>query len=468
MVTPKGKAKDLNFKVVSGVEMAMRRGAVVLAAFLVLLLLPSVSAQKNVVYVAKITGTITQYTADQFARYIKTAEDHNAEALIIELNTPGGQGDAMMRIVSLIQNSTVPVIIYVYPKGAIAASAGTYIAMASHLIAMAPGTSIGACEPILGYAPNGSIIRAPAKIRNFFTAYMRSLAEESGRNVTAAVKFVTEDLSLTPEEALKAHVIEVIASNVPDLLKKANGMKTKIPVAGRGYVTFNFTNVEVKSIKPSISDVIISYLSNPAIAYILLNVGILGLIFGFLTPGWHVPETIGAILLVLGIIGLGYFGYNTAGLLLIILAMVFFIAEALTPTFGLFTIAGVVTFVLGGLMLFGKGGGGVYLVSQTTFTLLRIAIIVMGILLGVFFLFGMAAVVRAHRRKPKAGKEEMVGEVGRVIEDLDPEGLIKVHGEIWRAVSKDGRTIRVGERVKVVEVRGLTLIVEKFEDGGEE
>ncbi|WP_456422834.1 NfeD family protein [Thermococcus sp.] len=440
----------------------MRRIAVVIAVLVFMLFLPSSSAQKNVVYVAKVSGTITEYTADQFARYIKTAEEHNAEALIIELNTPGGQGDAMMRIVSLIQNSTVPVIIYVYPRGAIAASAGTYIAMASHLIAMAPGTSIGACEPILGYAPNGSIIRAPAKIRNFYTAYMRSLAEESGRNVTAAEKFVMEDLSLTPVEALKAHVIEVVADNVPDLLKKANGMKTKIPVSGRGYVTLNFTNVEVKELNPSLSYEIVTFLANPAVSYILLTVGMLGLIFGFLTPGWHVPETLGAILLVLGVIGMGYFGYNYAGLLLIVLGMVFFVAEALTPTFGLFTVAGLVSFILGGLILFGKGGGGVYLVNEATFRTLRLAIIVTGILLALFFLFGMAAVVKAHRRKPETGREELVGEVGRVVEDLNPEGMIRVHGELWRAISKDGSPVRVGEAVKVVEVRGLTLVVEKI------
>jgi len=441
----------------------MKRAALLLIALLVMVSLPGVLAQGRVVYVAKVSGTITQYTADEFARYIRIAEEHNAEALIIELNTPGGQGDAMMRIVSLIQNSTVPVIIYVYPRGAIAASAGTYIAMSAHLIAMAPGTSIGACEPILGYASNGSIIRAPAKIRNFYTAYMRSLAEESGRNVTAAEKFVMEDLSLTPEEALKAHVIEVIANDVPDLLRKANGMRTKVPVAGRGYVTLNFTNVEVRELSPSISDIVISYLSNPAIAYILLNVGILGLIFGFLTPGWHVPETLGAILLILGIIGLGYFGYDTAGLLLIILAMIFFIAEALTPTFGLFTVAGLVSFVLGGLLLFGKGGGGVYLVSASTFETLRVAIIVTGVLLALFFLFGMAAVVKAQRKKPETGREEMIGEVGKVVEDLDPEGLVKVRGELWKAVSKTGETIKTGERVRVVELRGLTLIVEKVE-----
>jgi len=434
-------------------------------AFLFILgLAPLLSANGgHVVYVARIDGTITDYTADQFARYIAIAERNHAEALIIELNTPGGLGDAMMRIVSEIQNSTVPVIIYVAPRGAIAASAGTYIAMGSHLIAMAPGTSIGACEPILGYAKNGSIIKAPEKIRNFYTAYMRSLAQESGRNQTAAVEFITEDLSLTPEEALKAHVIEVIADSVPDLLKKANGMSTKIPVAGRGYVTLNFTNARVVTIEPSIKDELVSFITNPSIAYVLLNLGIIGLIFGFLTPGWHVPETVGAILLVLGLIGLGYFGYNSAGLLLIALAMIFFIAEALTPTFGLFAVAGTVTFILGGIMLF--SGGGVYLVNESTYHVLRIAILVMAILLALFFIFGAAAVVKAHRRKPEAGSEELIGEVGKVVEDLTPEGVVKVHGELWKARSRDGSVIRVGEKVRVVEVNGLTLTVERIEGG---
>ncbi|WP_297474989.1 nodulation protein NfeD [Thermococcus sp.] len=446
--------------------MRLRSVFFALSFLLMLGLMPLLSAAHDghVVYVAKIDGTITEYTADQFARYIDIAEMNHAEALIIELNTPGGLGDAMMRIVSEIQNSTVPVVIYVAPRGAIAASAGTYIAMGSHLIAMAPGTSIGACEPILGYAKNGSIIKAPEKIRNFYTAYMRSLAQESGRNQTAAVEFITEDLSLTPEEALKAHVIEVVANDVPDLLKKANGMRTRIPVDDRGYVTFNFTNARVVTLEPSIKDELINFITNPSIAYVLLNLGIIGLIFGFLTPGWHVPETVGAILLVLGLIGLGYFGYNSAGLLLIVLAMIFFIAEALTPTFGLFAVAGTVTFILGGIILFGSNGG-VYLVSESTYHLLRIAIVVMAILLGLFFLFGAAAVVRAHRRKPEAGKEEMIGEVGKVVEDLDPEGVIKLHGELWKARSRDGSVIRVGERVKVVEVNGLTLTVERFEGG---
>ncbi|AEC51014.1 nfeD protein [Pyrococcus sp. NA2] len=437
-------------------------GKKILLFIVLLTLVASPSLASNVVYVAQIRGQITSYTYDQFDRYITIAEENNARAIIIELDTPGGRADAMMNIIQRIQQAKVPVIVFVYPPGAIAASAGTYIALGSHLIAMAPGTSIGACRPILGYAQNGSIIQAPPKIVNHYIAYIKSLAQESGRNVTIAEKFITEDLSLTPEEALKYGVIEVIARDVNELLEKANGMKTKIPVNGK-YVTLNFTNVEVKYINPSFKDKLITYITDPNVAYLLLTLGIWALIIGFLTPGWHVPETIGAIMVILAIIGFGYFGYNSAGILLIIVAMLFFVAEALTPTFGLFTVAGLITFIIGGILLF--GGGEEYLVRSEVFSQLRILIVVVGIILAAFFAFGMAAVIRAHRRKARTGKEEMIGLVGTVVEDLNPEGMIKVRGELWKARSKYGRKIEKGEKVRVVDMDGLTLIVVK--EGGE-
>ncbi len=441
----------------------MRLKIFIIALVLLIMVLPGVRAQGNTVYVAKVDGMITGYTVDQFDRYISQAEENNAEALIIELNTPGGRADAMQAIVSRIQSSKVPVIIYVYPSGGMAASAGTYIALGSHLIAMAPGTVIGACRPILGYSQNGSIVEAPPKITNFYVAYIRELAKMSGRNETLAEEFITEDRSVTPEEALKYGVIEVIATDIGDLLQKADGMETKIPVSGRGKVVLHLKDARIIYIEPSFRDTVVKYITDPTVAYLLLNIGMIGLIFGFLTPGWHVPETVGAILLVLGLIGLGYFGYASAGLILVALAMIFFIAEALTPTFGLFTVAGVITFIIGGIMLF-SGNGGEYLVTGETYSVLRIAIIVMAILLGLFFLFGVAAVVRARKKKPEAGKEELVGEVGRVIEDLDPEGVVKLHGELWRAKTRSGDVIPVGEKVRVVEVSGLTLIVEKVEE----
>lgn len=429
---------------------------------LMLLLTPAL-AQAKTVYVAQVTGTITPYTYDQFDRYISEAERAGAEAIVIELDTPGGRGDAMQEIIQRINSAKVPVIIYVYPQGAIAASAGTYIALGSHLIAMAPGTSIGAAEPILGYSQNGSIIRAPEKVRNFYIAYMRSLAESSGRNATIAERFVTEDLSLTPEEAVKYGMADVIAYDVEDLLSKADGMTTKRPVNGKN-VTLSLRGAEIRYLEPTFKDELISYITDPNVSYILLTLGIWALILGFLSPGWHVPETVGAIMLVLAVIGLGYFGYRSAGLLLILLAVVFFIAEALTPTFGLFTVAGFITFVLGSILLFSGGGGVDYLVSRSTYEQLRVIIVTVGLLLAVFFAFGMAAVIRAHRRRAQTGKEEMVNQVGTVVEPLTPEGLIKVRGELWKAESKYGDDIGVGEKVRVVKTEGLKLIVVRLRD----
>ena len=437
---------------------------------ILLILFTSVFVQAKTVYVAQIRGQITSYTYDQFDRYIGEAERNNANAIIIEFDTPGGRGDAMQNIIQRIQTAKVPVIIYIYPSGAMAASAGAYIALGSHLIAMAPGTGIGACRPILGYSQNGSIIEAPNKIVNFYIAYIKSLAQASGRNATIAEKFITEDLSLTPEEALRYHVIEVIARDLNDLLNKANGMKTKLPVNGQ-YITLDLKDAQVVYLQPTLKDRLITYITDPIVAYILLTLGIWALVLGFLSPGWHVPETAGAIMIVLAIIGLGYFGYRSAGLLLISLAMLFFIAEALTPTFGLFTVAGFISFVLGSVFLFG-GGGKEYLISREVYAQLRLVIITIGVLLALFFAFGMAAVIRAHRRKVRTGKEVIIGLVGEVVEPLVPEGMIKIRGELWRAVSKTGESIEIGEKVRVVGMEGLKLIVvrekEKEKKSGEE
>lgn len=425
-------------------------------------------AQAKTVYVAQIEGSITSYTYDQFDRYISAAENANANALIITIDTPGGRGDAMQNIIQRIQTSKVPVIIYVYPQGAIAASAGTYIALGSHLIAMAPSTSIGACEPILGYSQNGSIIKAPEKIKNFYIAYIRSLAQASNRNETIAERFITEDLSLTPKEALKYNVIEVEAYDINDLIKKADGLETKLPVQGK-HVKLDLTGAEIVYLHPTLKDQLISYITDPSVSYILLTLGIWALILGFLSPGWHVPETAGAVMIALAIIGLGYFGYRSAGLFLILLAMVFFIAEALTPTFGLFTVAGLVTFILGSILMFSGGENVNYLVSSDVYRNLRIIIITVGVLLALFFAFGMAAVIKARRRKAQTGREELVGMIGEVVEPLVPQGIIRIRGELWKAESRDKNEIPVGNKVKVVGMEGLKLIVVGLEkkEGGE-
>jgi len=420
-------------------------------------------AEQNQVYLIKVKAEINPSTERIFEDAINEATSEDASALIVQLDTPGGAGDSMMRIIQLIDQSLIPVIIYVAPQGAMAASAGTFISMGAHLVAMAPGTSIGACEPIIGYDPTtGQIQEAPEKYKKFYAGVMRSLAESHGRNSDLAQTFVTENLTLTAVEALEEGMIDVIALDVYEVLEKSDGMQTRGPVFGE-IITLQLSGSEIVEIELGLSEKILSVITNPNIAYLLLMVGIYGLVFGFLSPGWHVPETIGAICLILAIIAFGYVTLNVGGIILILAAFTFFIIEIATPTFGLFTFAGAVCLFFGSLMLFrvGIGDAGTIdrFVSREWYEQFRILIIVVTVFSALFFGFGIYKALRLRFTKPKTGGEEMLGLVGVADEDLDPEGQIKIRGERWRAEAKT--KIKKGEKVKVIDRKGLLLVVEK-------
>ena len=410
-----------------------------------------------------IKAEINPSTERIFEDAITEAVSQNASALIIQLDTPGGAGDSMMHIIQLIDQSQIPVIIYVAPQGAMAASAGTFISMGAHLVVMAPGTSIGACEPIIGYDPTtGQIQEAPEKYKKFYAGVMRSLAESHGRDEELAETFVTENLTLTAVEALEAGMIDVIAQDVYEVLEKADGMETRGPVFGE-VITLELSGAEIVEIELGTTEKILAVITNPNIAYLLLMVGIYGLVFGFLSPGWHVPETIGAICLILAIIAFGYVNLNVGGIILIIAAFVFFIIEVATPTFGLFTFAGAVCLFFGSLMLFRVGmgdmGGIDRFVSREWYVQFRYIAITIAVFSILFFGFGMYKALRLRLTKPKTGGEEMLGLVGTADEELDPEGQIKIRGERWKA---EARTkIKKGEKVRVVGRNGLLLIVER-------
>ena len=410
-----------------------------------------------------IKAEINPSTERIFEDAITEAVSQNASALIIQLDTPGGAGDSMMHIIQLIDQSQIPVIIYVAPQGAMAASAGTFISMGAHLVVMAPGTSIGACEPIIGYDPTtGQIQEAPEKYKKFYAGVMRSLAESHGRDEELAETFVTENLTLTAAEALEAGIIDVIAQDVYEVLEKADGMETRGPVFGE-VITLELSGAEIVEIELGTTEKILAVITNPNIAYLLLMVGIYGLVFGFLSPGWHVPETIGAICLILAIIAFGYVNLNVGGIILIIAAFVFFIIEVATPTFGLFTFAGAVCLFFGSLMLFRVGmgdmGGIDRFVSREWYVQFRYIAITIAVFSILFFGFGMYKALRLRLTKPKTGGEEMLGLVGTADEELDPEGQIKIRGERWKA---EARTkIKKGEKVRVVGRDGLLLIVER-------
>ena len=428
-----------------------------------LFLATQVEAEQKQVYLVNIKAEINPSTERIFEDAIKEATSADALALIVQLDTPGGTGDSMMRIIQLIDQSQIPVIIYVAPQGAIAASAGTFISMGAHLVVMAPGTSIGACEPIIGYDPTtGQIQEAPDKYKKFYAGVMRSLAEPHGRDADMAEKFVTENLTLTTEEALEAGMIDLIASNVDELLEKTEGMQTRGPVFGE-IVTLHLSGADIVEVELGLTERILSVITNPNIAYLLLMVGIYGLIFGFLSPGWHVPETIGAICLILAIVSFGYVNLNVGGIILILAAFVFFIIEVATPTFGLFTFAGAVCLIFGSLMLFRTGVGDTgtidRFVSREWYEQFRYMVITIVGFSVLFFGFGIYKAVRLRMTKPKTGGEEILDMVGVADEDLDPEGQVKIRGERWRAEAT--QKIKKGEKVKVIDRKGLLLIVEK-------
>ncbi len=420
-------------------------------------------AEQNQVYMIKIKAEINPSTERIFEDAIKETTLEGASALIVQLDTPGGAGDSMMRIIQFIDQSQVPVIIHMAPQGAIATSAGTFISMGAHLVAMAPGTSIGACSPILGYDPmTGQIQEAPEKYKKFYAGVMRSLAESHGRDAELAERFVTENLTLTAEEAYEAGMIDLVAADVYEVLEKADGMETRGPVFG-DVVTLQVAGAEIVEIELGLTEKILSVITNPNIAYLLMMVGIYGLIFGFLSPGWHVPETVGAICLILAIIAFGYVNLNAGGIILIVAAFILFIIEAATPTFGLFAISGAICLFFGSLMLF---GGGVSepeqldrFVSPEWYVQFRYLALTVAVATSAFFVFALYKALRLRLTKPKTGGEELLGLVGVADENLDPEGQIRIRGERWKAEA--GQKVKKGEKVKVIDRKGLLLIVEK-------
>jgi len=428
---------------------------IVILTVLLLLLVPWISSTKTV-YVTKLEGEVGLATQQMIDKAVGRA-NIDGTALIIEMDTPGGRGDAMMEIIKTIDSSKIPVIVFVSPKGAIAASAGTYIAMASNLIAMAPSTSLGACEPILGYDPTtGQIMEAPEKTINFYSSYMKSLAESHGRDPDIAEKFVKENLSLTPKSALEKGMIDLQADNLYDLIKKADGMKLK-GMEKR----LDLKDANIKTLEVSFKDKFIITITNPNIAYFLMTIGILGLIFGFTTPGWHVPESIGAVCLALGIIAQGYIGFNLGGFILIGLGILFFVIELLTPTFGLFTIAGIASFFFGSMFLFSATKNVEWVINREFFTQFRYLTIIITICVALFFVFGLSKAIKLRKTKPTTGKEEMLGIVGKADTDINPEGQILARGERWNVYSDE--RINKGEKVEVTDVDGLTLKVKKYE-----
>jgi membrane-bound serine protease (ClpP class) len=398
--------------------------------------------------VLTVDGVINPPHSEYVIKGIKKAHELKAEALIIQLDTPGGLDTSMRDIVKEILNSNIPVVVYVSPKGARAASAGAFITLAAHVAAMAPGTNIGAAHPVaIGEKMDKTMAE---KITNDAVAYIKSIAEQRGRNVEWAEQAVRKSISSTEKEALQKGVIDLIADDLNALIKAIHGKKVKTVL---GEKIINTKDAKVNDIKMNFRERLLNFLSNPNLAYILLMIGIYGIIFELSNPGAIFPGVIGAISLILAFYSLQTLPLNYAAVGLIFLGIILFILELKFTSYGLLTLGGVVCILLGSLMLFDT--------ANPLFKLSLSVVIPVTAITALFFAFLLRLAYKAHRRKPVTGIEELIGLRGFAKTDIDSrKGMVMVHGELWQAVSDE--EIKKDEEVVVEDVKGLTLKVRRL------
>lgn len=416
---------------------------VLLAAFLT----TTVRAQK--VYAIKIDGTINPSAAEFLHSSIQAATDQNAECLIIFLNTPGGLLKSTRVMVSDILESKIPIVVYVSPPGAQSASAGVFITLAAHVAAMAPGTNIGAAHPVT--LQGGMDSTMMEKATNDAAAFVRTIAEKRHRNIKWAEDAVRRSLSITETEALKTGVIDLIARNTDSLLAAIDGQTIEL---ASGSATLHTRGQSVQQWEMNFTERLLDTLSDPNIAYVLMLLGIYGLLFELYNPGSVLPGVVGGISLILAFYSLHTLPINYAGLALIVFAILLFVADLKVASHGILTVGGLIALILGSMML---------IRSDSALEFMQISwsvILTCAALSLVFFMFVIGFGLRALKSKPTTGSEGLLGEIGDTLTPLNPGGRIKVHGEIWNAVSVSGK-IPKDARVKIIGLENLTLRVEE-------
>ena len=412
---------------------------------------PAFGQSENIT-VLTFDGTINPTTADYFQQGIKEAEKNNSECIIIKLNTPGGLLKSTRVIVTEFLESPIPVVVYVSPPGAQSASAGVFVTVAAHIAVMAPGTNIGAAHPVTLQGQMDSVMTE--KATNDAAAFIRTIGEKRNRNIEWCEEAVRKSVSITETEAEKINVINFIASDMKDLLEKLNGMKVQT-ISGEKII--HTKNAEIINLELSFIQKILNILSDPNIAYILFMLGVYGLLFELYNPGAIFPGVIGGICIILAFYSFHTLPINYAGLALIIFAIILFILEIKIVSHGILSVGGVISLVLGSLMLI-KDESALEAVSISIEVIVIIAILTL-----LFFLVAITLGIKAQRKKVTTGAEGIVGETGIAITDLEPEGEVKVHGEIWRAESMDG-IIQSGTKVKIDSLSELKLKVRKQEN----
>jgi len=407
-------------------------------------------SERPVVNVLIVESAITPASMEYIIKAIREAEETDAECLIIRLDTPGGLMTSMRAIIKEMLGSEVPVVVYVAPSGAQSGSAGVFITYAAHIAAMAPGTNIGAASPVtLGGGSIDSLGTMEKKITNDAAAYIRSLAQKYDRNAEWAEDAVRNAVSITENEALELNVIDFIARNVDELLEQIDGYEVNLPLEKR---TLRTRDAIVNEIEISLRYKILGLISDPNIAYLLMMLGMYGLILELYNPGAIFPGVIGGISLILAFFALQTLPVNYAGLLLMLLAVVLFILEIKVISYGMLSIGGIVSFVLGSLMLFESPGN----IIKVSWEIILLASAVTAL----FFLIVIALAIKAQARKPTTGIEGLIGEIAVAKTKIAPAGKILLHGEIWHAECSE--PVKKGEQVEVVSVDKLNVKIKKI------
>jgi len=404
---------------------------------------PALAASRQV-NVIRVESVISPSAAEYIVAAIKQAEKEKVAALVIELDTPGGLDTAMRQIIKEMLAAERPIVVYVAPSGARAASAGAFITLAAHIAAMAPGTNIGAAAPV---AMGGQMDKTmEKKVTNDAAAYMRTIAEKRGRPIELAEEWVRKATAKTETEALKTKLIDVVSPKLEDLLQAIDG-RTVTTAAGK--VKIETKDATVTRGEMNIREKILKIIADPTIAYLLLLLGLAGLYFEFSTPGAILPGVLGGISLILALYAFQQLPINYAGVLLILLAILMFIAEIKVVSHGVLTLGGLAAMILGSVMLIDSPLPDMR-IPLTTIVLTALAV-------AAFFMFVVGAGVRALWSKTTTGQEGLVGEIGVVRSPLAPRGQIFLHGELWNAESE--MPVEPGEAVRVTQIDGLTLRV---------
>ncbi len=410
--------------------------------------------EEKSVFLIPLDATITAGTASFITRQIREAEEMDVEAIIILLNTPGGLLDATLDLNRVFRATSIPIVLFVAPSGSMAASAGAFLVLASDIAAMAPGTTIGAAQP-LSISPGG-VEPADEKTLSFLAGHIGSLAKERGRPEDIAKKFVTENLTLDAWEALELGVIDLMASTTPELLKMLQGYE--VTIDGRK-ISLQTEGAQVIEREMVLRERFQNWISDPQIAFLILMLGIMGIYFGLSMPGTFVPEILGVIALLMGIYGIGLFDTNTAGIVFLILGIVLIAAEAFTSSFGILGVGGAIGLLIGAILLPHEP-----LMAPDWYHTFRVT--VFGVVLGVsiLLLIVIQRLITSRHYWRKSGSFFKPPETARTIQELTPSGLVKTRGETWKARNVEGNNLPADREVEVVGQEGLVLLVKPMEE----